>query len=156
MVARSKRWRHSTPWRIIACSSRSRSKQAYVLPRCVWAALDIAFGACAGPWTTTATADIVSIVQRKTRVAAVRSSGCRCCGSTATMDHFFHKLPKTSAFITFPQWVRRQSGVFALSGYLRQKLLGEEPDITLPATPSKVKKMRTMYVQVFESGLPFF
>jgi hypothetical protein len=119
MVARSKRWGHSAPRRIVACSRRGRSKQIYILPRRVRAALDIAVETCAGPWTTAATADIVSVVQRKTRVAAVGSSSCGCCGSTAAMNHFLHKLPKTSAFITFPQWVRRQSSVFALSGHLR-------------------------------------
>jgi len=147
---------HSAPRRIITCSRRGRSKQIYVLPRGVWATLDVALGTCAGPWATAATADIVSVVQRKTRVAAVRSSSCGCCGSTAAMDHFLHKLPKTPAFITLPQWVRRQSSVFTLSGHLRQKLLSEKSNITLPATPSKIKEMWTMYIQVFEGGLPFF
>jgi hypothetical protein len=46
--------------------------------------------------------------------------------------------------------------IHTLSGHLRQKLLSEKSNITLPATPSKIKEMWTMYIQVFEGGLPFF
>jgi hypothetical protein len=72
------------------------------------------------------------------------------------MNDFLHKLSKTSAFITFPQWIRRKSSILAFSGHLWQKLLGEKSDVALPAASSKIEEMRTMYIQVLKCGLPFF
>lgn len=72
------------------------------------------------------------------------------------MNYFLHKLSKASAFVTLPQWVRRQPNILALSSHLREKLLSEESDVTLAAASSKIEEVWAMYVQVLKSRLPFF